>query len=62
MLTIYKKKPLEMKVLILTFTWAMLVIYVAVLLRDAFLKRDLVFYLRISKLLAETLSLLQCCA
>lgn len=51
-----------MKALILTLTWAMLVIYVAVLLRDAFLKRDLVFYLRISKFLAETLSLLQCCA
>lgn len=47
-----------MKLLILTFTWAMLVIYVAVLLRDAFLRRDLVFYLRISNLLAETLSLL----
>lgn len=48
-----------MKLLILTFTWAMFVIYVAVLLRDAFLKRDLVFYLRISKLL---LKLYHCCS
>lgn len=51
-----------MKLLILTFTWALPVIYVAVLLRDVLLKRDLVFYLCISKLLAETLSRLQCCA
>lgn len=51
-----------MKLLILTFTWARLVIYVPVLLRDEFFWCDLVFYLRITKLLAETLSLWRCCA